>query len=116
MTDSSTHRGDSFQSGNSFQSGDFPLYTMLTQEKISKKDLPAAQKNSFIKKVTKLDKPGKELMYALIKYYHHQNSDDMNLYDGLVTKTSAGFDFDSLPVELKHILLKFVLMILDLTK
>lgn len=92
----------------------FPLYdTLVSQltekEKIS--DLTVENKKKIIKIINSMGVEDHELVYVLIKI--HSLSDEITSfifpYGGTTQKTNIVFDFDKLPLELKHIIHKFVL-------
>lgn len=88
----------------------FPLYQTLNKN-LSKKDLTVPQKNILIKKVSNLDLDGQELVYALIKCYYvdHQKEDNLGIpYGGILNRDKIDFNLLDLPIELRHILFKFV--------
>ena len=89
----------------------FPLYDSLLKD-ISDNDLTVTQKRSFIKKITKIDKHGHELIYALIRMYQVENN-ETNIsftlpYNGTFIDTDINFDLDKFPFILKQILFKFL--------
>jgi hypothetical protein len=86
----------------------FPLYSILNVG-LPEKDLTAFQKNSFVAKIPTIDKSGRELLYALIRFYHQENN-GINFYGGVTAKTSVTFDLEALPLPLKQLLYKFVLV------
>ena len=92
---------------------EFPLYTSL-KKGLPKKDLTAKQKDDFIRKVSTLDDPGKELVYILICNHSCQTSDneepDIFPYGGLEASNKINFDFSKFPIDLRQMLYKFVLM------
>ena len=89
----------------------FPLYDNIIKD-ISKKDLTIPQKKALIKRIQKIDNNGHELIYALIRMYQTENSDqEMSFtlpYNGLYVENNINFDLENLPVELRQMLLKFV--------
>ena len=89
----------------------FPLYDSLSKE-ICLKDLSVKQKNDFINNVKNIDDAGFELIYALIKVYQLQNTEDQNTYtlpfQGKYINNEMQFDLDELPNKLKQILFKFL--------
>jgi hypothetical protein len=92
----------------------FPLYNTLNTD-IPTKDLQAKQKDELVKKIKKIDKSGSELIYALIRTYQMENSDDISTF-----KLPYGGKFDEdnnivfnvlhFPIPLRYILHKFVLL------
>ena len=94
----------------------FPLYdTLYNDTKELLGDLPKKEKDEFIKLVKNIDENGQELIYVLIRSFQLENSEDNTTfklpYNGKYVKdTDIDFDFDTLPIQLKHILLRFVRM------
>ena len=84
--------------------GKFPLYDNLVKNVIDK-DLTAVNKQSFIKKIDKLDRKGQEMIYALIRMYQIENNEDsLSLpYGGLMNDNNIVYDLDKLPNKLKQI-------------
>jgi len=70
------------------------------------------QKDKFMKLIKDIDEKGSELIYALIRVYQLENSDDKSTfklpYGGKFVKHDMQFDFNDFPNKLKHILLKFI--------
>lgn len=93
-------------------SSNFPLYDRLYNEISDDEDLTAKQKEEFVKITKNIDSDGQELIYALIRVYQLENSDDKSTfkipYGGKYVKNDIKFDFNDLPVKLKHMLYKFV--------
>ena len=91
----------------------FPLYDNLITEK-SSDDLTPKQKDEFVKITKNLDANGYELIYALIRTYQLENSEDKSTfkipYGGKFVKNDIKFDLNDLPNELKNMLYKFVLI------
>ena len=91
----------------------FPLYDNLIMEK-SNDDLTLKQKEEFVKITKNLDANGCELIYALIRTYQLENSEDKSTfkipYGGKFVKDDVKFDLNDLPNELKNMLYKFVLI------
>jgi hypothetical protein len=89
----------------------FPLYDNLIKD-LPVEEMQVKNKDKFIKLVKDIDEYGCELIYALIRIYQLENSDDKSTfklpYGGKFVKHDMKFDFNELPNELKHILLKFV--------
>lgn len=100
----------------------FPLYDNL--KNISKKrDLTVAQKKKFINNIRKIDHDGHELIYALI--HTHQITQEEGPtsftlpYRGYRTGNNnedIQFDLDELPIKLRHILHKFVMIHMEKLK
>jgi len=63
-------------------------------------------------KIKSIDEKGSELIYALIRVFQMENSDDITTfklpYDGKYSKNDMKFDLNKLPNKLKQILYKFV--------
>lgn len=97
----------------------FPLYDSLSKD-ISTTDLSIIQKKTFLKRVEKIDKNGHELIYALIRMYQVENSEEnMSFtlpYNGTFVETNIHFDLDKFPIRLKQILFKFVIVHLEKMK
>lgn len=91
---------------------EFPLYNSLIQN-LSKRDLTVKQKEDFVSKVERIDKIGKELIYALICTHYSRckrKDNGVILYNGDITPKSIKFDLSNFPVELRQILYKFIVM------
>lgn len=91
----------------------FPLYDQLLKD-IGTKPLSSRQKKALVTRISKLDVPGKELVYVLIRMYQVQ-SDTQNValslpYEGTYTKEGVQFDVHALPVELQLMLHTFTIM------
>jgi len=93
-------------------SSNFPLYDRLYNEIKDDEDLTAKQKEEFVKITKNIDSDGQELIYALIRVYQLENSEDKSTfkipYGGKYVKNDIKFDFNELPIKLKHMLYKFV--------
>lgn len=90
----------------------FPLYTTLSTG-LTKKDLTVAQKNELIKRIGKIDSEAHDLVYALIKSYYleHESGDSFSIpYKGTLSKDRINFDLLSLPIPLRQLLYKFVII------
>jgi len=89
----------------------FPLYDNLIKD-LPIEEMTVKQKDKFMKLVKDIDVNGSELIYALIRVYQLENSDDKSTfklpYGGKFIKYDMKFDFNELPNELKHILFKFI--------
>lgn len=88
----------------------FPLYTTLSKG-LPKKDLTIAQKNDFVRRITKLDSEAYDLIYALIKCYYleHENGDSFTIpYNGTLAKDRINFNLLKFPNKLRQLLYKFV--------
>ena len=92
----------------------FPLYDNLLSEVQTFEDLNNKQKDEFMKLVTDIDDNTSELIYALIRVYQLENSENKNTftlpYDGKFLEKDIKFDLNELPNQLKQILLKFLLL------
>lgn len=89
----------------------FPLYDSLLKD-IPETDLTVTQKRIFIKRVSKIDTNGHELVYALIRMYQVENNEENTSftlpYNGTYVENDISFDLDKLPNKLKQILFKFM--------
>ena len=89
----------------------FPLYDRLSKD-IPKRDLTAAQKRSFIKKIDKIDQNGHELVYAIIRMYQMENNEESTSftvpYNGTFLENNVNFDLNNFPKNLKIILFRFL--------
>ena len=91
----------------------FPLYDNMSKD-IKNRDLTLKQKDEFMRKIKKIDDNGAELVYALIRVFENENSEETPgsfklPYCGKYTsKQDMKFDLDQLPLKLKQILYKFV--------
>ena len=92
----------------------FPLYDNLLSEVQTFEDLNNKQKDEFMKLVTDIDDNTSELIYALIRVYQLENSENKNTFtlpfDGKFLEKDIKFDLNELPNQLKQILLKFLLL------
>ena len=97
----------------------FPLYDNLTKN-LPLEEMTIKQKDKFMKLIKDNDETGSELIYALIRLYQLENSEDKSTfklpYGGKFIKNDMKFDLNDFPNELKHILLKFIIMHLDTMK
>jgi hypothetical protein len=96
----------------------FPLYDTLNKD-FSKKDLTVKEKEEFLDKIENIDETGRDLVYALIRFYSNENekdySSDVLPYKGIRTETIKGkenltWTFTDFPIKLRHILYKFIKM------
>ena len=89
----------------------FPLYDNLLKD-LPLEEMTTKQKDKFMKLVKDIDVNGSELIYALIRVYQLENSEDKSTfklpYGGKFIKYDMNFDFSELPNQLKHMLLKFI--------
>jgi hypothetical protein len=93
-------------------SSNLPIYDMLYNEFVDiSDDLTTKQKDEFLKKVKLLDSNGHELIYAIIRVYQLENSEDKNTYTipfhGKFIKNDLKFDLNDLPNKLKRMIYKF---------
>lgn len=90
----------------------FPLYDNLITEVTSFEDLSNKQKEQFMKMVVDIDDNSSELIYALIRVYQLENSENKNIftlpYDGKFIEGDLKFDLNELPNQLKQMLYKFL--------
>ena len=90
----------------------FPLYDNLITEVTSFEDLSNKQKEYFMKMIADVDDNSSELIYALIRVYQLENSDNKNIftlpYDGKFIDSDLKFDLNELPNQLKQMLYKFL--------
>lgn len=97
----------------------FPLYDNLIKD-IPKKDLTIKQKEEFITKIKDIDNKGRDLIFALIQFYqienrdNDENSEDLP-YNGIREDDEKGLEnltwsFTDLPVKLRYILYKFIII------
>jgi hypothetical protein len=94
----------------------FPLYTNISKEIKSKRDLTIKQKDEFINKINQIDDEGTELLYTLIRFYYIEETNDQSCdipYKGILNKKNIKFDLENFPFKLKHILFKFLNMHLN---
>lgn len=96
----------------------FPLYDSLNKD-FSKKDLTVKEKEEFLNKIENIDETGRDLIYALIQFFHIENEKDFSSnvlpYKGIREETSKGkenltWTFTDFPIKLRHILYKFIQM------
>ena len=102
-----------------YKMSNFPLYDSLIKD-LPSIDLTDIQKKAFVKRVEKIDKNGHELIYALIRTYQYQNTNNNTQftlpYNGTFIENDLHFDLEIMPVELKHILFKFASIHLEKMK
>jgi hypothetical protein len=89
----------------------FPLYDSLSKDLLDK-DLTLPQKRVFIKRISKIDSNGHDLVYALIRMYQVENNEE-NIsftlpYNGTFIDSDINFDLDKFPLNLKQIIYKFL--------
>jgi hypothetical protein len=91
----------------------FPLYTQLRKD-LPKKDLSAKQKSEYLSGFQKLDDKGSELVYALIRAHQFEQCEGRTPeclpYQGTSNHQDVTFDLEELPIPLKHIISKFVVV------
>ena len=89
----------------------FPLYDTLNCD-IPSIDLTNKEKETFLKQVKLLDVDGIERLYVIIRIHQLENSEDKSSYiipyKGKFVKTDIKFNLDDLPIDLKHMLSKFL--------
>jgi hypothetical protein len=97
----------------------FPLYDSLSKD-IPNIDLTLTQKKMFIKRISKIDKNGNDLVYALVRMYQVENNEvntDFTLpYNGTFVESDINFDLNKFPTNLKQILFKFLGVHIDKMK
>ena len=91
---------------------DFPFYDSFNTN-IKDKDLTPKQKEDFVKKIKKIDQPGKELLYAIIKVHELKNNSELSSFDlpyssKYDSDNNLEFDLEIFPFKLKQILNKFL--------
>lgn len=91
----------------------YPFYDILNQ-KIKDKDLTHKQKTDLIKKISKLDQDGKELLYAIIKIHSLKTNESFSTFkipfSGTYNNNSVQFNLENFSYPLKQIIFKFVPM------
>jgi hypothetical protein len=91
----------------------FPLYAQLRND-LPKKDLSTKQKGEYITGFEELDEKGSELVYALIRAHQFEQCEgcipECLPYEGTSNHQDVTFDLEGLPIPLKHILFKFVVV------
>lgn len=97
----------------------YPIYNNLLKDTIDK-DLTITQKRLMIKRISKIDTSGHELIYALIRMYQYDNNQENTSftlpYKGEYKDYDVCFDINNLPNRLKQILFKFVGIHIDKMK
>jgi hypothetical protein len=85
----------------------FPLYHDLLKNTTDEK-LDDDEKSELIKKIKKLDEPGHELIYALIRSYQleHENTFG-HPYDSKILKLGMKFDLENIPNQCCRMLITF---------
>lgn len=84
------------------------LYDTLSKD-IHNTELPTTGKDEFIKMVKKLDAKGNEIFFILMKLHEMKTSENSGIpYDGKMTSDEIKFDLESIPVQLQHMLFKFM--------
>jgi len=90
-----------------------PIYEILFKE-TSNEDLNNKEKDEFMKMVKKIDQKGFEIVYALIRIFQLENNEDKSTfkipYGGKFVKDDLNFNLNDLPLQLKQILYKFLLL------
>jgi hypothetical protein len=90
----------------------FPLYASLNKD-LLKRDLTIVQKRNFMNNIDKLDANGHELMFALIKAHYLENESNAQFdipYSGKISGDKIEYDLEQIPIQLKHILYKFLFL------
>ena len=88
------------------------LFNSLKTEEV-KENLTVEQKELLIKKISKLDGKGQELLYVIIKSHQLENRKDFLEqlpYEGKFTGKNLRFDVDKFPKDLIFMVSKFVEM------
>lgn len=92
----------------------FPLYDNLMSEVQSFEDLTTKQKDEFMKIISDIDDNTSELVYALIRVFQLENSENKNTfilpYDGKFIDNEVKFDLNELPNQLKQMLNNFLIL------
>jgi hypothetical protein len=92
----------------------FPLYDSLSKNLELVDEISIKDQDKFMKLIKNFDTNGYELIYALIRVYQLENSDDKSTfklpYGGKFLKNEMKFDFTELPPDLKKILFNFTIM------
>ena len=91
---------------------EFALYNTLSQN-IPTKDLNPTQKTKLVNVIKDLDENATELVYALIKYHHLNDTKPSDIYNHKKTnvraaKVDISWNLSDLPIKLRNILYKFV--------
>ena len=90
-----------------------PLYEILFKE-TSNEDLTTKEKDEFMKIIKNIDQKGFEIVYALIRIFQLENNEDKSTfkipYGGKFVKDDLNFNLNDLPLQLKQILYKFLLL------
>ena len=95
-------------------SQNFPLYSSLKSQIKLEKKLNVSQKNSFLKKINKMNPAGIELIYIIIRTYELEQNNYKPIsssslpFEGQFKDSSITFDLDKLPQELSLILYNFM--------
>ena len=80
---------------------------------LPQKDLTILQKNDLIKKINIMDTYTHELVYVLVKSYFIENNggDALSIpYNAQLSKDKIEFDLLELPIPLRQLLYKFVIV------
>lgn len=89
----------------------FPLYDVLitTVQSQTISELKSTEKNKLIKCIQTLDQDGKNKIYALIRYYGLNQSENSEIipFGGYSVNDELIFDLERFPLELQYILLEF---------
>lgn len=87
------------------------LYSVLTRNKMSEKDLTLSEKTEFMNLIKQLDQEGLNLFFALIKQHSLlEETDSSELpYKGVAESNElVKFNLQSFPIPLRHILFLFL--------
>lgn len=92
----------------------FPLYdNLLRLTEYENNDLSIEQKKKIAEESEALDPLNQEIIYVLIKLFFIDNDVDEKSplpYEGKRVKGLLKFDIDKLPLRLRHMLYRFILM------
>jgi hypothetical protein len=90
-----------------------PLYEILFKE-TTNEDLTTKEKDEFMKIIKNIDQKGFEIAYALIRIFQLENNEDKSTfkipYGGKFVKDDLNFNLNDLPLQLKQILYKFLVL------
>ena len=93
-----------------------PLFDNLNKN-IPKKDLTKKQKEEFIKNISKIDDNALELIYVLINFHYKNTEGNFTELPYNMSKNqndnklhTITINLDDLPISLRHILYKFILL------
>jgi hypothetical protein len=98
---------------NKYNMSNLPLYEILFKE-TKNEDLTTKEKDEFMKIIKNIDQKGFEISYALIRIFQLENSEDKSTfkipYGGKFVKDDLNFNLNDLPLQLKQILYKFLVL------